>query len=946
DESTWARGEAWGIYGFAKAYQYTGDERFYKIAKNMAQYFITHLPKAGIPYWDFTLTADTNKLDASAAAIAACGLHRLSELAVDKSDVDYFKKEFLAISDRLLKGYTFTSSNRPVEQGILLHTVYHMPKGWGIDESYPCGDYYFIEMYHHRFDDTEKNRISHPQQGRSDVLLNSDWYYLEDNCKSVEQTDKSIKNWHKVTLPHTWNVHDVFDEVPGYRRDAGWYMKSIFLPDPGKNSYILNFEGVNLTADVYVNGKKVGSHVGGYVGFSFDITQHINKDAENTILVRADNSINHAIIPSQRSDFNIYGGITRNVYLQVRPAVSVGTVKISTPMVNEKLAEVHVETDINGITAAGKEFQLSIEVYDGSGKKVASDKIALEEFVKNKNLIELKIKKPLLWSPDSPNLYKLKLSLMDDKTLLDSVSEVFGCRWFEFKEKGAFYLNGKKLFLRGTHRHEDRAGYGNAMPDSLHRQDMAMIKELGANFVRLAHYPQAPEVYRACDELGLLVWDELPWCRGGYGDDEWKQNSYRLFKEQILQNFNHPSIIMWSVGNESDWNPDYEGGDNADTLYLVAKHLHDIAKALDSNRVTCTRKFEAAGKSVDVFSPSMWPGWYSDVYKSYVKVLETNRDKYKRIFHAEYGGDSHAGRHTENPITGEGFVPESDGTEKASQSKLKSIANNGDWSESYIVNLFDWYLFNQQKLDWFSGSAQWIFRDFGTPLRPENPIPYVNQKGLVDLNNNKKDAYYVFKSYWVNKPDFVHIYSHTWDFRAAGKNKTKEIKVFSNCYSVTLVINGVTKEMKKKDLALYPASGLVWNTELVKGTNSIVSIGYNESGVETCRDSMSITYTLKAIDKPESVTFTQKQSANGNYLITAEIVDQNNNRCTDFQGRVYFALSGSGKIIGYTGTPTNSPVIQAANGRAMIEVKTVPSEKAVIELRTQDLKGFYYTIQH
>src|ERR1035437_8434184 len=144
------------------------------------------------------------------------------------------------------------------------------------------------------------------------------------------------------------------------------------------------------------------------------------------------------------------------------------------------------------------------------------------------------VKNPVLWSPFLPELYTVEISLLEDGTVIDKISDHIGYRWYEFKEHGAFYLNGERLLLRGTHRHEELSGYGNALPDSLDRKDIRMINEMGANFIRLAHYPQAPEVYRACDELGILVWDENPWCRGGVGPKEWQENTKRIFKEQIL----------------------------------------------------------------------------------------------------------------------------------------------------------------------------------------------------------------------------------------------------------------------------------------------------------------------------------------------------------------------------------------------------------------------------
>ncbi|HAP35110.1 MAG TPA: beta-galactosidase [Bacteroidetes bacterium] len=500
------------------------------------------------------------------------------------------------------------------------------------------------------------------------------------------------------------------------------------------------------------------------------------------------------------------------------------------------------------------------------------------------------------------------------------------------------------MLIRGTHRHEELSGYGNALPDSLHRKDIAMIKEMGANFVRLAHYPQALEVYRTCDELGLLVWDENPWCRGGMGDQVWQKNTKNIFKEMIIQNYNHPSIILWSIGNESDWLPDFQGGDSPDSLKAFAVQLHTLAKELDPYRNTTTRKFPAARDVVDVFSPSIWSGWYSDVYKNYEKTLLKARDSYKRYFHAEFGGDSHMGRHTENPIDGDGKVTTVGGDEPINKYKSSSIANNGDWSESYIVDLFDWYLHVTENLDWFTGSAQWIFRDFTTPLRPENPIPYVNQKGLVDMNNTPKDAYYVFKSYWATDPKFCYITSHTWTERNGLPNEKKLVKVFSNCREVELFVNGVNQGRVKKDIKQFPASGLHWDVQFNEGTNVIRADGYHD-GKKVAEDILSILYSSKKIDKPDNLVLTHERTTSGDYLITAYAVDKNGNRNTDLNTRVYFTALSGGILSTTTGTPKGSSVIEMANGKAQILFKHIPLKKAVIEVRSQEFKGTYLTIE-
>lgn len=946
DETTWARGEAWGVYGFALAYKYTGDKRFFNASKKMADYFINHLPDDYVPYWDFDLKGDTIPRDASAAAIASSGMFLLSDLVNCKTDYDKYLAYAKKITSSLAENYLYTNSKRPAEEGILLHTVYNYAKGWGIDESFPCGDFYFVECLQRAFNLEKGENFINPLNPREDYLINNNWFYLEENINNPEKLYSAVTDWQKVSLPHTWNKSDALDEVAGYRRGTGWYRKEILIPKQGKDiNYILHFEGVNNICEVFVNGKKAGGHIGGYVGFDINITPFVVKGEKNVILVKADNSFNPDLIPSQKSDFLLYGGITRNVHLRIIPVNNITNLIVQTPKVTEKSAAAKVKFNFNSKTI-GDEFSFEAVIKDKEGKIVSEKEVEIKSGnpTDSVEILMPSIKKPNLWSPQNPYLYSLEIKAFRKGKTIDQISEVIGFRWYEFKEKGAFFLNGKRLLLRGTHRHEELSGYGNALPDSIHRKDIQMIKDLGANFVRLAHYPQAPEVYKACDELGLLVWDENPWCRGGIGGENWKNNTRRIFKEMIFQNYNHPSIILWSIGNECDWMPDFANGDNDDALKAFAVELHKLAKELDPYRLTTTRKFPQAQSVVDVFSPSIWSGWYSDVYKNYEKALLKARDNYKRLFHAEFGGDSHVGRHTDTPINGEGKITQSGGEELVNKIGAGTISNIGDWSESYIVDLFDWYLHVTENLDWFAGSAQWIFRDFTTPLRPENPIPYVNQKGLVDMANNPKDAYYVFKSYWTENPKFCYIESHTWTERSGKKNEKKELNVFSNCKQVELFLNGVSQGRLIRDTKKFPACGLSWQVVFNEGGNNIIAVGYDENN-ECAKDTLQINYSTKPIGKPDNISLTSDRLSNGKYLITAYAVDAAGNHCTNFNKRVYFAALSGGRLLDNLGIPLGSSVIEMANGKAQILFEHIPLERGVVEVRNQDFKGTYLVIE-
>jgi len=781
------------------------------------------------------------------------------------------------------------------------------------------------------------------RESRQQFLLNDGWEYLEEDLPDVQMLMEPNRTWKPVTLPHTWNAFDVVDQIPGYRRAGSWYRRELFIAPSQKDlRYILSFEGVNITCEVYVNGSRAGGHVGGYIGFDVDITELVRKGVKNILSIRADNSVDRNVIPSHKSDFHIYGGITRDVWLVVVPSRHIELAKISTPIVTKRSASTRIEVRLQNHRSELQQVEVVATLNDRTGKKVES-KAERVQLKPGRTVVELRlpeVKNPNLWSPSNPYLYTMHVAVKERGGAIDEIAERVGFRWFEFEPRGPFFLNGERLLLRGTHRHEDHAGVGNAMPDSLHRNDMVMIKEMGANFVRLAHYPQDPEIYRACDELGLLVWDELPWCRGGMGGEEWKQNTERLFREQIDRIYNHPSVIIRSLGNEIFWLPDFPGGDHTDSLRMMLKRLNDIARELDPYRLTTTRKYDVGSDLVDIFSPSMWPGWYSGVYHDFEKTTKANQEKFPRFFHPEYGGDSHVGRHTENPVTGDGMLVPDAWDKDLQPVKLRNVSESSDWGENYIVDLSDWYLHISERSEWLTGNAQWAFKDFPTPLRPENPIPYVNQKGLVDRAGNPKDAYYVFKSYWTTSPKFCYIESPTWTERSGPKNHKRPVNVFSNCEEVELFLNGESQGVNTRDIGTYPSAGLHWQVRFREGENRIAAVGISGKKRVTV-DSLTVTYSFKRNQKADDIDLTYEYLPSGNILITAVARDKDGRRALDYNKRIYFTAEGAGRLVEKMGTPRGSSVIEMASGKAMIEFIPPASGKTIIEARNQDFKGSY-----
>lgn len=775
---------------------------------------------------------------------------------------------------------------------------------------------------------------------RTKENLNTNWYYLEDNSSAIPVV-RHKGNWIKINIPHSWNSLDATDLEPGYRRSASWYKKTINFAAISKNqSYLLYFEGANITTKVFVNGREAGSHIGGYLAFNIEISSYI-KTGDNEILVRVDNSYNPEIIPSQQADFFIFGGITRDVWLLTIPKNHIEHLKINTPNVSVKQAALNVDVQINEFTKNNK-ISLKAVLIDPNGKTIAVKNTSIKGKVTNIKFND--INNPELWDVDDPNLYTLRVTLLENNIEKDKIEEKTGFRWFEFKDYGPFYLNGRRLKLRGTHRHEEHAGVGAAMTNEQHRKDMESIKEMGANFVRLAHYPQDPEIYKACDELGLLVWDELPWCRGGVGDEEWQTNTKNMLREMINQNYNHPSIIIWSLGNEMNWLPDFVDGDNTEKMNTFLSELNDISHSMDPSRKTAVRKYYEGSDIVDVFSPSIWSGWYSGSYKSYQKAIDTYKKEYKHFIHAEYGGSSHVGRHSENPVTGEGIIQSDGWEEEIVQTKVANIAQIGDWSENYIVDLFDWHLRISETDTTFVGNVQWAYKDFGTPLRPENDIPYMNQKGLMDRSGKPKDAYYVFKSYWSKKP-FTYIESKTWTERQGPENTPRTISVYSNCEKVAFYHDGNLLGEKIRNINKFPASGLTWDVNFKQGQNVLIAKGFYSTGEVVC-DTLEINYRFEKNGAAKALKLSFKKLENDNYLITATAVDQNGLQCLDYEERVYFQCLEGGKMLENRGTPTGSAAIAMANGKASIEIAPLSTSKSMtVMVLNQSFKGTYLKIE-
>ena len=682
-----------------------------------------------------------------------------------------------------------------------------------------------------------------------------------------EGKPESVPLWQDVTIPHCYNADDGVDPDVNYYQGAAWYRTTIDVSNPYPGGHaLLDFEGAGQKTQVYVDGQLMGSHVGGYDRWTVDITE-VGKGT-HSIAVRCDNSRDVEMIPSDMSDFCLYGGLYRPVHLVYQPesyihdvCIDVEGDKVSLQLSPSDITDVHCS-----IVAPDGQM-----VYDGSIRP------------------SIRIRNPQLWDVETPQLYTARITYGQQV-----IERCFGFRSYEFRQQGPFFLNGRRLLLQGTHRHEDHAGVGAAMTDQQIRQEMQQIKDMGANFIRLGHYQQRDLVLDLCDSLGLLVWEEIPWCRGGVGGEAYQQQAHCMLESMIARHRHHPSIILWGLGNENDWPGDFSTVVDTLATRSLMTSLNNHAHQLDPLRKTVIRRCDFCADIVDVYSPSIWPGWYNRRFTDYREMIESSPFFPSSFFHAEWGGDSHAGRHAES-----GF-------------NIEAGDRNGDWSESYIVRLFDWHLKEQAMMPNLSGSAFWTFKDFCTPLRPDNPIPYVNQKGVVQRDGTPKESYYVFQSYWARQP-MLHIYGHSWPVRWGKEGEPREVLVYSNQPEVELFVNGQSVGKRKRDMQDYPAQGFHWNVVLQRGTNTIRAVTRDLS------DEITFEYQTERWGQPAELRLRQIAPD----LIEAQLYDADGIRCLDSSDWIEFSLAGDGELLQNQGTTTGSRRIQAANGRATIRLRSL-----------------------
>jgi beta-galactosidase len=770
------------------------------------------------------------------------------------------------------------------------------------------------------------------------IRLQNGWDFYKGDLGSTWEAMRTggpaaLPTWESVTLPHCYNAFDAVDPDREYYQGPAWYRKYIEIDNPytdGKT--LLHFEGAGQKTKVFVAEFLAGEHTGGYDEFTIDLTGPLKKfhskysaadfGGKIPLLIRVDNSRDTEMIPSDLSDFTIYGGIYRYLNLVYVPKVSISNVHI-TPTLSDDLesSELTITATLHNPDGLQGRVPIAFSIQAPGGKEIYTHTLQQIPGPGNKISHHLVLDNIDLWSTDNPQLYSLNTSITW-KGQEQSLNNRFGLRHFEFVQDGPFKLNGERLLLRGMHRHEDHAGVGAAMTEEMIRTEMQMIKDIGTNFIRLGHYQQSGIVLDLCDELGLLVWEEIPWCRGGLGGDAYKEQARSMLRNMITQHYNHPSVIIWGLGNENDWPGDFEEFEE-EKIRAFMSELHHLSHTLDPSRKTAIRRCAFCADIVDVYSPSIWAGWYRGKYTDYLEVSRMEMEQVDHFLHVEWGASNHPGRHSEDPdksiqhVSSQGAADERAGDFLMSGGEPR-VSMDGDWTESYAVNLIDWHLKEQEKMDWLTGTAYWPFKDFSTPLRPENPIPYVNQKGVVQRDLTPKESYYVFKSYWTKAP-MAHIYGHTWTTRWGEKEGENMVKVYSNCPSAELFLNGISQGARERDSQDFPAAGLRWIVAFEEGENLLEVVATKEG--TTVRDELKVNYMLREWESPAQLLIEEISCENDTAVIRVLALDDQGKLCLDADNWIRFGISGDGKLIDNLGTSDGSRRMQMYNGSAAIKVK-------------------------
>lgn len=652
---------------------------------------------------------------------------------------------------------------------------------------------------------------------RQNLLLNDNWAF-----RFSHQVKSEMR---RVDIPHTWNTVDALVGKIDYKRGIGNYSKELFIDSKWKGKRLfLRFEGVNSVANVFVNGKHLGEHWGGYGAFIFEITDRVKYGEKNTVLVRANNAERLDLMPLV-GDFNFYGGIYRDVHLLLTDDSCISPLDYASPgvyLVQDSVSrrEARVSARVN-LSNRNKDNRVELRVEVSDGSKVVcreSRDVVLLAGADIQETVPLIIRNPRLWDGmEDPFMYNVSVTLYKGGREVDRVEQPLGLRFYHTDPDKGFFLNGKHLPLKGVCRHQDRAEVGNALYRQHHDEDVELICEMGANAVRLAHYPQAAYVYDLMDKYGFVVWAEIPFIGpGGYADkgfvdsETFRRNGREQLKELIRQHYNHPSICFWGLFNElKEW------GDNP---VEYVKELNTLAKQEDPTRPTTSASNQDGSLNfiTDNIAWNRYDGWYGQTPRSLADFLDNTHKQYPqlRIGISEYGAGASI-YHQQDSLT---------------QTVPTAWWHPENWQTYYHME--NWRIINQRPFVW--GTFIWNMFDFGAAHRTEGDRPGINDKGLVTFDRKvKKDAFYFYKANWNKQEPMLYLAEK----RCRQRTLPEQVfMVFTTAPEAELFVNGVSQGKQKADRY----ATVRWNSVRLQEGENLIKV--QTPGKHSLCDEVTVVY--------------------------------------------------------------------------------------------------------
>ena len=770
-----------------------------------------------------------------------------------------------------------------------------------------CSDSRKEKTSYHRVDKTTVNFNHNWQFARGiDTTITSDYYRRESEIK-----------WENISLPHTAHIEPLVISEQQWQGTA-FYRKFFEIAQEDSTKYIaVKFGAAMHKADIYLNGKKITTHKGGYLPFVVDISDKVTFDSENVLLVKLNNEDDPVIPPGKpidKLDFNYFSGLYRNAYLLVdnklhisdpiaADRISAGGVRVHYTNVSDSSATVHIQTDVANFYHHNRTASVKITLQDEEGKDIAEHKSEAVSIPGDSSGIvhqQLQVDNPELWSPDHPSLYTLTVELGYNGEIIDTQETRIGIRTIAFDEENGFILNGKKIQLRGTNRHQSYPYIGYALSDNAQYRDAYKIKQAGFNFIRTAHYPPSPAFLEACDELGILFMDAIPGWQF-FGNEEFKHLSYRNIREMIRRDRNHPSVVIWEASlNESGMDEPF-----------MARANKIVHEELPYEGVYSSGWIDDA---YDIFIPARQHGKPPSYWNNYAND--------KPIFIAEYGDWEYYAQNA-------GFNQQDYEDLQTEERNSRQLRSNGQKRlAQQAINFQEAHNSNLQGPAF--GDANWVMYDYNRGYAPD-----IEASGIRDIFRIPKFAYYFYQSQagpkTVGNGEFGKPMAYIANFWS--DSTFKKVQVYGNTEEVELFLNGEFIARQRPDSGRmsshlnHPPFTFEVNA-FEPGT--LRAVGY--IGDKPAAEHMQVTPGEPAalqldIDySGRGLEFSTKDVV----FVYASIVDENNVRVPDADQSVRFSVEGNAQFIGQN--PINAEagiatiLLQAGDERSPITVRAQAAE--------------------